>query len=190
VKQSDLALKQQDDEVERARLLLRPSPVRSNHEPRWFTQAIQAARRAVHAKLVVRVHEIDPTVRIPKFVAGDGRRWGYIHVGLWCLIEQLVEEASSIDAWVEWWTSHNVLSSEPLRRTEVRWFDHAGSTTWGKGRAWVSEPYPHAVTAENLRQIEIIADLAKLHCGVVANSWHYPGHTVRIVFWEKDDGSN
>lgn len=185
----DLRLKQ-DDEIDRARALLRPSSVRANHEPRWFTQAIQAARRAVHDKMVARVYEIDPTVRIPKFMAGDGHRWGYSHVGLWCLIEQLVEEASSIDDWVEWWTNLHVLSSAPGRRTEVGWFDHTGSTMWGKARAWVSEPYPHAITTENLRQIELIADSAKLHCGVDANSWHYPGHTVRIVFWEKDDGSN
>ena len=183
----------QDDEIDRARALLHPSSVRANHEPRWLLQALQAARRAVHDSVVARVHEADPTVRMPKFVSGDGPYWGgnrYSHVGLWCSIERLIDEASSIDDQVQWHLARDFRSSKPCRRMEVKWLDHTGSTTWSKARAWVSEPYPHAITAESMRQIKLVADLANLHSGVSANSWHYPGHTLRIAFWEKDNGGN
>ena len=185
----DTSRTKQANEIERARALLRPSSVRANHEPRWLLQALQAARRAVHDQMVSRVREIDPAVRIPKFVSGEGYSGGYSRGGLWYFIERLVEDASSIDEWVQWWVARD-FSREPRRRTEVEWLDHTGSATWGKARAWVSEPYPHAITAESMRQIQLVADLANLYSGVSANSWHYPGHTVRIVFWEKDNEGN
>ena len=181
---------EQADEIDRARALMHPSSVRENHEPRWLLQALQAARRAVHDSIVARVNEADPTVRMPKFVSGDDHCWGYSHIGLWYFIERLVDEASSIDDQVQWHLARDLRSSAPCRRMEVEWLDHTGSTTWGKARAWVSEPYPHAITAESMRQIKLVADLANLHSGVSANSWHYPGHTVRIVFWEKDNGGD
>ena len=183
----------QSDEIAKARSLLLPSPVRANHEPRWFTQAIQRARRNVYAAMIKRVKEADPKGFIPRFEATDSC-WGYSHIGLWNLIERLVEEAASVDDWVrylvDFGSGRDPRTSPPNRRTEVSWLDHTGSATWGKGRAWVSEPYPHAITAESMRQIQLVADFANLYTGVSANSWHYPGHTVRIVFWEKDDGSN
>jgi hypothetical protein len=181
----------QNEEINRARAILRPSPVRANHEPRWFRQAIQAARRSVYNAMIKRVKEVEPEGFIPRFDTSD-RCWGYSHIGLWCLIERFVEEASSMEDWIRYLVDfyRGPESGPPERRTEVNWLDHTGSTTWGKARAWVSEPYSHAVTAENLRQIELIADFAKLHSSIDANSWHCPGDTVRIVFWEKDDGSN
>jgi len=188
IAQAPIRRAKQADEIARARALLNPSPVRANHEPRWFMQALQAARRAVHDRVVAGVHATDPTVRVPKFVAGDGHYEGYnrySHIGLWCVIERLVDEASSIDDQVQWHLARD-FSGDRYRRTEVEWLDHTGSATWGKGRAWVSEPYPHAITAESMRQIQLVADLTNLHSGISANSWHYPGHTVRIVFWEKD----
>ena len=160
--------------------------MRTNHEPRWFTQALRAARREVHNQVIAHVCAADPTARLPKFTDDADAAYyrGFSHRGLWNLIECLVDEASSIDDRVQEYSSRDFLS-QPFRQTEVEWLDHTGSATWGNARAWVSEPYPHAITAESVRQIQLVADLANLYTGISANSWHYPGHTVRIVFWEK-----
>lgn len=65
-------------------------------------------------------------------------------------------------------------------RQRVSWLDHCGSTRLPDGRvAFVSEPY--SVSADDLRSIAEIAALLNCEWWVTANSWWYPGHTLRIV---------
>jgi hypothetical protein len=60
--------------------------------------------------------------------------------------------------------------------------DHYGMTVWEGCRAFVTEPYGQGVPETDLEAIALIA--AQCGCGyyLTANSWHYPGRTLRILF--------
>lgn len=66
------------------------------------------------------------------------------------------------------------------------WLDHWGSTKLTDGRiAFVSEPY--GVSLKELNHISDVARAIGCECWVSANSWWYPGHTMRVVFAEEVD---
>lgn len=68
---------------------------------------------------------------------------------------------------------------------ENRWLDHYGTTTWRDFKdVFVSEPY--SVDGKTLSQIEQFAERLGLECQVDANSWHFPGWTIRILLWPKE----
>lgn len=71
---------------------------------------------------------------------------------------------------------------------ESRWLDHWGSTTLHDGRlAFVSEPYH--LTPFDIQQIDYVATAIKAQWWIDANSWWYPGRTIRVVIAEHRQGS-
>ena len=64
--------------------------------------------------------------------------------------------------------------------------DHWGTTTDAKGRpVFVTEPY--GLTATGLETIQALASACKCEWRVEANSYWYPGHTVRVVLYEESE---
>lgn len=61
------------------------------------------------------------------------------------------------------------------------WLDHWGSTMMCGKLCFVSEPYN--VTAEKVADVDAFAARLGVQWSLSANSWWYPGHTVRIVLW-------
>lgn len=62
-------------------------------------------------------------------------------------------------------------------------FDHWGTTTFADRKAFVSEPYH--VDSKMLVACEELAKILDCHFQVFSNSWHYPGHTFRLIWVEK-----
>ncbi len=60
------------------------------------------------------------------------------------------------------------------------WLDHFGSTTLGDRICFVSEPYN--VNPAELQQVKDLAEKIGCQWYLCANSWWYPGSTLRIVF--------
>jgi hypothetical protein len=74
----------------------------------------------------------------------------------------------------------------PGRSTNKRWLDHWGSTKVNGEEAFVSEPYD--IGSEALLECEEIAKRLGLVFYIDANSWHYPGRTLRLVFRRPVEG--
>jgi hypothetical protein len=75
---------------------------------------------------------------------------------------------------------------EDLRRGswKLDWMDHWGSTVLLNGTpAFVSEPY--GITSETLAEVEAIAEECGCYANVSANSYWYPGSTIRIEIYPK-----
>ncbi len=62
------------------------------------------------------------------------------------------------------------------------YLDHPGAARFaGDDEAFVFEPY--RINADHLERCEWVADALECHCSISANSWHYPGETLRVAFW-------
>lgn len=72
------------------------------------------------------------------------------------------------------------------KRLGLRWLDHVGTCDWYGKRAFVTEPY--GIDAEALKSAQDFASRIGCECALSSNSWHSPGATLRIVFFEKDAG--
>jgi len=75
-----------------------------------------------------------------------------------------------------------------LRRGDKlpRFFDQWGRTMTRGGYAVVAEPYFTAMTEEQWEEVRRFAIKYDLKYMVVPNSYHFPGQTLRIVFWHED----
>ena len=75
-----------------------------------------------------------------------------------------------------------------LRRCDKlpRFFDHWGRTMTRGGYVVVAEPYFTAMTEEQWEEVRRFAIKYDLKYMVVPNSYHFPGQTLRIVFWSED----
>jgi hypothetical protein len=81
-----------------------------------------------------------------------------------------------------WFAKSRIISESGI--WQGSWLDHFGSTTLADGRAaFVSEPYH--VTAAELAECQEIAARVGCDFWVSANSWWYPGVTIRLVFAKK-----
>lgn len=87
----------------------------------------------------------------------------------------------------------NVLERRPGREGESqlitrcnrgRWLDHWGTAMHYGKEAFVSEPYGLGLTW--LQDIDALAKQIGCKYEISPNSWHYPGHTIRILFYEGD----
>ena len=67
-----------------------------------------------------------------------------------------------------------------------RFFDHWGRTMTRGGYVVVAEPYFTAMTEEQWEDVRRFAIKYDLKYMVVPNSYHFPGQTLRIVFWHED----
>ena len=65
----------------------------------------------------------------------------------------------------------------------ARWLDHWGSTKYRSGTAFVSEPYQ--VSPETVALLDSFAKRIGVDWHLSANSWWYPGWTIRILFCEQ-----
>ena len=70
------------------------------------------------------------------------------------------------------------------------WADHFGSTILARGgkgprEFFVAEPY--GLTEQSALGAIQFAEMLDLGIEIDANSWHYPGSTVRIIFWPKEE---
>ena len=64
------------------------------------------------------------------------------------------------------------------------WLDHFGESVWYSGeKIFVSEPYQ--ITNKDHSQISELARELDCEYRISSNSWWYPGHTIRIEFYEK-----
>lgn len=67
------------------------------------------------------------------------------------------------------------------------WLDHFGSTTIGDRRAFAIEPYN--LTRPCLADVFRLGDELGLDVEIDANSWWYPGRTIRVLFFEPTEGN-
>ena len=122
--------------IQRARELLKPSPVRLHHVPGWLTKRIKQRLG-----------------RLPGCHYADDR----------------LREVASMAA-------GSVMCDS--------WLDHWGSTTHRGRKAFVTEPYADRSHIEAALRF---ADLLGLQVEFAANSWWYPGSTLRIAFYLPDE---
>lgn len=61
------------------------------------------------------------------------------------------------------------------------WLDHVGTTTWHKQPCFVAEPY-HLALAE-VQSLARVAEDCGCQYKILANSWHFPGQTLRVLFY-------
>lgn len=62
------------------------------------------------------------------------------------------------------------------------YLDHPGTARFaGDPEAFVFEPYH--ISADHSQRSKWVAGALECHCTISANSWHYPGETVRVAFW-------
>jgi hypothetical protein len=75
-----------------------------------------------------------------------------------------------------------------LRRGDKlpRFLDHWGRTMTRGGHAIVAELYFTAMTEEQWEEVRRFAIKYDLKYMVLPNSYHFPGQTLRIVFWNED----
>jgi hypothetical protein len=59
------------------------------------------------------------------------------------------------------------------------WLDHWGTTMWGGHEWFVSEPYN--LDWDILQELQKFAEILGQRFRIDANSWHYPGRTIRIM---------
>lgn len=62
--------------------------------------------------------------------------------------------------------------------------DHWGATTWNGRPAFVTEVYD--LNAEDLLNAQTFAERIGCCWRVSANSWHYPGQTIRLLFFQQE----
>lgn len=72
-------------------------------------------------------------------------------------------------------------------RFDLKWVDHYGSTVIDGREYFVCEPYPYCCRFEHLAGIVEFCQKTGLEHRISANAWHYPGKTIRVLFWEPDD---
>lgn len=67
---------------------------------------------------------------------------------------------------------------------DAQWLDHWGTAACPVcDDAFVAEPYEfYEETIESAQRFAELLDLSWLYS---PNSWHYPGHTFRLLFWPK-----
>lgn len=83
-------------------------------------------------------------------------------------------------------TSGSAVLHHAMRQlAEDHWLDHWGATTWGNHPAFVAEPYQ--LWTRDLQSIEQFADRCGIAWHVTPNSWWYPGWTLRVLFYERND---
>lgn len=63
------------------------------------------------------------------------------------------------------------------------WAEHYGTTQYNGNTYFVCEPYD--LSHNEMEAVETFASKYGLLWRLDANSWHYPGYTIRIVFWHK-----
>ena len=63
--------------------------------------------------------------------------------------------------------------------------EHSGHITVDGTEVLVTEPYAEKINAKTLNGLGEFAELVDADYWLSANSWHYPGRTVRIVFEPK-----
>lgn len=124
--------------IAEARALLRPSPVRPHHVPRWLATRLRSLRGRY-----------------------CDRQRGYSASAVLC---------------------------EVVTATGGGWLDHWGSTTTGDRPCFVSEPY--RFTAQDAASLDQIAESTGLRWYLSANSWWYPGSTIRVVIFVPEDGNS
>ena len=61
------------------------------------------------------------------------------------------------------------------------------STTYMGGVAFVSEPYERQITPDTLARLDAFTEKLGIEWHISANSWWYPGWTIRILFYEPDE---
>lgn len=122
----------QEQTIEKARLILKPSPVRLHHMPRWF---IAGVRRS-HGRLLYN-------------------------------------------------SAITTLENGPYCRT-THWLDHWGSTDYHGKQCFVSEPYN--LSAEAIKAISDFCRDAGFCWEILSNSWWYPGSTLRLLIYRREDG--
>lgn len=78
--------------------------------------------------------------------------------------------------------SNNQLLAGLLAKIPAKysWFDHDGTSIVDGCEIFVNEPY-HYYAEPN----QAFADLLDCELYVLANSWWYPGWTIRVAFWPK-----
>lgn len=64
------------------------------------------------------------------------------------------------------------------------WLDHWGSTAYQSRPNFVSEPYN--ITEDNVKEIAEIARKSGCKWFLTANSWWFPGATIRIAFYQEN----
>ena len=79
--------------------------------------------------------------------------------------------------------SGGLLESAANATDDSMWLDHWGVTTMSSVQYFVSEPYEYGF---HLRAIQQFVDMLTLEYRVLANSWHFPGRTIRILFRPKN----
>ena len=62
------------------------------------------------------------------------------------------------------------------------WLDHWGWTDWNFHECFVAEPY--GLDEGAMKSIARFAELLDAEYCISANSWHYPGSTIRILFYK------
>lgn len=118
-----------EQQIQAARAILKPSPVRLNKVPPWMRRRLLTARR-----------------------------------------QRGLDTYSS--------NSIDVL----FQLASARVVDHFGTIDYRGRTAFVSEPYALDIPAIQ----EFVGMLGPgVRWDVEANSWHFPGQTFRIVFWEE-----
>jgi hypothetical protein len=65
--------------------------------------------------------------------------------------------------------------------THTSWLDHWGSTRYRRLQAFTSEPYN--LDENDIKAIAEIARRCDCHWFLDANSWWYPGSTIRVVLY-------
>lgn len=65
-------------------------------------------------------------------------------------------------------------------------FDHWGRTMTGRGYVLVAEPNFTTMFEEQWEEVRQFAIKYDLRYLIVPNSYHEPGNTLRVVFWNED----
>jgi hypothetical protein len=78
----------------------------------------------------------------------------------------------------KWPNNYELLMAAEKAAGCVHLFDHWGSTQRNGKIVLVSEPYGPCV-----KSVVKLADFLGVECSIEANSWHYPGCTVRVVYY-------
>lgn len=69
--------------------------------------------------------------------------------------------------------------------SDSRLLNHSGHITVDGEDILVTEPYAEKINAETLKGLSEFAELIGADYWISANSWHYPGRTVQIIFEPK-----
>ena len=66
----------------------------------------------------------------------------------------------------------------------AHWLDHFGSTKYAGSVAFASEPYEMAVTPDAVARLDAFTEKLGIKWHLSANSFWYPGWTIRILLYE------